>query len=170
MKNITLLAISALLFSACSLKYEHNKLGDKKTTAEVERIDNPSSSILKGVYIPTDKELFYTSGLVASVKDTTAAVGDPARYGNLEEQAISTLERIKTTLAEKDFDLEDVIFLTVYLAPDSEGNIDWQTWFDVYGRYFNNEENPNKVARSTIGVYKLANPDLLIEIEAVAAK
>lgn len=39
-----------------------------------------------------------------------------------------------------------------------------------YGEYFNNEENPNKVARSTIAVYALANSDLLIEVEAVAAK
>jgi enamine deaminase RidA (YjgF/YER057c/UK114 family) len=136
----------------------------------IVRYDRPDASILRGVYIPTGKEYFYTSGLVAPVKDPDAVPGTYGRYGDTYEQSIGILERIKETIGEAGFTMEDVIFLRVYLAPDKEGKIDWDAWFRAYGEYFNNDANPNKVARSTLAVYALANPDLLIEIEAVAAK
>ncbi|WP_304516888.1 RidA family protein [Cecembia rubra] len=136
----------------------------------IVRYDRPDASILRGVYIPAGKEYFYTSGLVAPVKDPEAAAGTYLRYGDTYEQSIGTLERIKETIGEAGFSMSDVIFLRVYLAPDKEGKIDWDAWFKAYGEYFNYEGNPNKVARSTLAVYALANPDLLIEIEAVAAK
>lgn len=143
---------------------------EEKVEQEIVRYDRPDASILKGVYIPKGKEIFYTSGLVAPVKDENAEAGTYGRFGNTYEQSIGVLERIEETLAEGGFAIEDVFFLRVYLAPDKDGNIDWDAWFKAYGEYFNNDENPIKVARSTIAVYALANPDLLIEVEAVAAK
>lgn len=136
----------------------------------IVRYDRPDAGILRGVYIPEGKEYFYTSGLVAPVKDPDAVPGTYRRYGDTYEQSIGILERIKETIGEAGFTMADVIFLRVYIAPDKEGKIDWDAWFKAYGEYFNNAENPNKVARSTLAVYALANPDLLIEIEAVAAK
>jgi enamine deaminase RidA (YjgF/YER057c/UK114 family) len=137
---------------------------------EIIRYDRPEASILKGVYIPEGKEYFYTSGLVAPVRDENAERGSYKRYGNTYEQSIGILNRIKETLAEADFKMEDVVFLRVYLAPDRDGKIDWDAWFGAYGEFFNNPDNPNKVARSTIAVHSLANPELLIEVEAVAAR
>lgn len=158
-----------LLVSSCVVSTEKNAQENTKEEFIV-RYDRPEASILKGIYIPKGKEYFYTSGLVAPIKDENAPVGSVDRYGDTYEQSLGTLERIKETINEAGFKMEDVFFLRVYLAPDKNGNIDWNAWFKAYGEYFNNEENPNKVARSTIGVYALANPDLLIEIEAVAAK
>ncbi|WP_040670833.1 RidA family protein [Nitritalea halalkaliphila] len=137
---------------------------------EITRLDRPDASILRGVHVPAGKSYFYTSGLVAPVLNAEAEPGSPERYGDTYTQSIGILKRIQETLAEEDYSLEDVIFLRVYMAPDADGEIDWQAWFKAYGEFFNNTENPNKVARSTVGVYALANPDLRIEIEAVAAK
>ena len=57
--------------------------------------------------------------------------------------------------------------MKVYVAPDPENDDkpDFQAWFKAYGEYFNNESNPNKVARSTIGAYQLNDPNKFIEIE-----
>ncbi|AFL84172.1 putative translation initiation inhibitor, yjgF family [Belliella baltica DSM 15883] len=174
MKNKGLFSLFVLLLAlnSCVLKTEDK--ADVTSSEELEttitRFDRPDASILKGVHIPSDKEYFYTSGLVADVINPNVEAGTYERYGNTYQQSISTLEKIKATLKEADFEMKDVFFLRVYLAPNQEGEVDWQAWFDAYGEYFNNDENPNKVARSTIAVYALANPDLLIEIEAVAAK
>lgn len=165
-----------LLFSLAVLASCNQQEGNLKVQQEEEqedfivRYDRPDASILRGVYIPEGKEYFYTSGLVAPVKDESAEPGTYGRYGDTYEQSIGILERIKETIGEAGFAMEDVFFLRVYLAPDKNGQIDWNAWFKAYGEYFNNDENPNKVARSTIAVYALANPDLLIEIEAVAAR
>ena len=136
----------------------------------IVRFDRPDAAILRGVSVPAGKGYFFTSGLVAPVKNAEAAPGSYERYGNTYEQSIGILQRIQENLTEAGYGMEDVIFLRVYLAPDREGKIDWDAWFSAYGEFFNNSENPNKVARSTIGVFALANPDLLVEIEAVAAK
>ncbi len=168
-KNLLIVPLLIMILSFSCQPHEEDKQKEEIETI-ITRFDRPDASILKGVYIPADKDYFYTSGLVADVINADAVAGTYERYGDTYQQSISTLEKIKATLAEADFEMQDVFFLRVYLAPDKAGNIDWQAWFKAYGEYFNNDENPNKVARSTIAVYALANPDLLIEIEAVAAK
>jgi enamine deaminase RidA (YjgF/YER057c/UK114 family) len=161
MKNsITFIIIAFVAFSCIREK------GDE----EIRRIDRPESSILKGVFLPDGKDVFYTSGLVSEVLNPDAPTGDMSKYGNTYQQSIGALERIKETIAAEGYAMKDVFFLRVYLAPNETGEIDWDAWFKAYGEYFNNDENPNKVARSTIGVYKLARPELLVEVEAVAAK
>lgn len=171
MKKLFVLLFSLAVFTSCS-QQEGNVNNQQEEEQEdfIVRYDRPDASILRGVYIPEGKEYFYTSGLVAPVKDENAAPGTYARYGNTYEQSIGILERIKETIGEAGFTMEDVFFLRVYIAPDKNGQIDWDAWFKAYGEYFNNDQNPNKVARSTIAVFALANPDLLIEIEAVAAR
>ncbi|MCH7401251.1 RidA family protein [Belliella kenyensis] len=157
-----------LIISSC-----HVKVGQSSSEVisnEIERIDRSDASILKGVFVPKGKDSFFTSGIVADLIDQKASVGDNLRYGNTYQQSISILSKIEKILSEAHFEMQDVVFLRVYLAPDRDGNIDWQAWFDAYGEYFQTENNPNKVARSTVAVYALANPDLLIEIEAVAFK
>ena len=85
---------------------------------------------------PKRKEYFYTSGLVAPIKDENAPVGTTERYGDTYQQSLGTLERIKKR-SQKRVSMEDVFFLRVYLAPDKDGNIDWNAWFKAYGEYFN---------------------------------
>jgi enamine deaminase RidA (YjgF/YER057c/UK114 family) len=137
---------------------------------EVERFEREGSSILKGVKIPADKTMYFASGIVANPKDDTKPEGNRARFGDTYDQSVSALQRIDSYLAEEGLSLKDVVAMKVYVAPDPEngGKPDFQAWFKAYGEYFNNEENPNKVARSTIGVYQLVDPNKFIEIEVRA--
>ena len=63
------------------------------------------------------------------------------------------------------------MYLRVYVVADKAkgGKFDFPGWFEAYGQFFGTAENPVKPARSTVGVAALVNPELLIEIEAVAA-
>jgi len=109
--------------------------------------------------------------MVGPVLDTAAQLGDPKRYGDTYTQSIGALKRIEESLKEAGLAMKDVIKLNVYIAPDpaKDNQIDFDAWFKAYGEFFNNEENPNKVARSTLGVASLVRPGMLVEVEAVAA-
>lgn len=172
-RNIRLLGLllSMLTMLSCGQKAPLTETpSETKATRTLQRYDRPDAGILRGVEVPEGAAFFFTSGLVGPVIAPEAEPGTGERYGDTYTQSKGIMERIKTLLAEADLEMKDIIFLRVYMVPDKNkgGEIDWQGWFDAYAEYFGTEENPNKVARSTIGIYALANPDLLIEIEAVA--
>ncbi|MBE7209914.1 MAG: RidA family protein [Gluconacetobacter diazotrophicus] len=130
-----------------------------------------NSPISAAVSVPANRALFYTSGTVPPVADESAPAGNPARYGDTRSQGIGALKQIETRLKEAGLSLKDVIYLRVYVVADKAkgGKFDFPGWFEAYGQFFGTAENPVKPARSTVGVAGLVNPDLLIEIEAVAA-
>ena len=155
-------------FSACQ---SFDETEEHKKVEKVERFEREGSSILKGVKVPEGRDIYFASGIVAYPKDATKPAGDRERFGNTYEQSVSALKRINEYLGEEGLSLKDVISMKVYVAPDPENDNkpDFQGWFKAYGEFFNNADvNPNKVARSTIGVYTLVNPDMLIEIEVRA--
>jgi len=158
----------AIFLSIASAFSCQTKIDDKRASEIIERFERTDAPILKGFYLPEDAVVFQTSGLVAPVID--AEGNDLQKYGDMATQCHGVIKRIKETLALKDFTIRDIVFLRVYIAPDQNGHIDFDTFFSIYGTYFNNADNPNKVARSTIGVYRLARPGLLIEVEALAAR
>lgn len=129
-----------------------------------------TSPISSGVAVPEGKTHYYTSGIGAPVLDPAAPVGSATRYGDTKTQAIRVLNQIQMNLKEVGLGLQDVTFLRVYVSPDAhkENKPDFPGWFAAYAQFFGTPENPVKVARSTVGVASLANPDWLIEIEAVA--
>lgn len=139
-------------------------------SGKVERFDRSGSSILKGVKVPSEKDLYLASGIVAYPKNENLPVGNRERFGNTYEQSVSALKRIEEYLSEEGLSLKDVVAMKVYVAPDplNDNRPDFDGWFKAYSEFFNNEENPNKVARSTIGVYTLVNPDMFVEIEVRA--
>jgi enamine deaminase RidA (YjgF/YER057c/UK114 family) len=159
-----------LVFALFSCEEHEDDDDDTQKTETITRFERDGSSILKGVKVPTGNSMYFASGIVAYAKDDTKPTGDPERFGNTYEQSVSALKRINEYLNEEGIGLKDVISMKVYVAPDpnNEGKPDFQAWFKAYGEFFNNESNPNKVARSTIGVYTLVNPDMLIEIEVRA--
>jgi enamine deaminase RidA (YjgF/YER057c/UK114 family) len=140
-----------------------------KSQEQVRRYDNPTAQILQGVAIPAGKKLFFTSGIVAPVLDSTSS--DPyKRYGDTYTQSVNTMKRIEEILNKAGLGLKDVVFLRIYIAPDPNKNkeFDFAAWFRAYQVFFNNAQNPVKVARTTLGTAALARPELLVEIEAVA--
>ncbi|MBO1346767.1 MAG: RidA family protein [Hormoscilla sp. GUM202] len=136
----------------------------------VEFYARPTSSIASAVAVPGGRGYFWTSGTVPPPLDRNAPAGSRERYGDTKTQALGTLKRIEERLQQVGLTISDVIYLRVYLVADKfkDNQIDYQGWFDAYKEYFNNSSNPNKVARSTVGVAGLVVPDWLIEIEAVA--
>lgn len=164
-----LLYLSILtVFISCQTAHEDDD--NEHATEEVTRFEREGSSILKGVKVPAGKSIYFASGIVANPKDETKPEGDRERFGNTYEQSVSTLKRIADYLSEEGLGLEDVVAMKVYVAPDPENDNkpDFDGWFKAYAEFFATEENPNKVARSTIGVFTLVNPNMFIEIEVRA--
>ena len=130
---------------------------------------DPTSSIASGVGVPAGRAYFWTSGTGAPVikKEGTTTY---ERYGDTYVQGAATLKALAALLEKQGLTMKDVVYLRVYVAPDAtkSGKPDFPAWFRAYGEVFNTKENPVKTARSTVGVAALANPDWLIEIEAVA--
>jgi enamine deaminase RidA (YjgF/YER057c/UK114 family) len=130
---------------------------------------DPASPISSGVGVPAGRAYFWTSGTGASVikKEATTVY---ERYGDTSVQSASCLKNLAALLTAQGLTMKDVVYLRVYVAPDAAkgGKPDFPAWFKAYGEVFNTKDNPVKTARSTIGVAALANPDWLIEIEAVA--
>ena len=128
-----------------------------------------ASSISTGVGVPAGRAYFWTSGTGAPVikKEGTTVY---ERYGDTYVQGAATLKTLAALLAKQGLTMSDVVYLRVYVAPDAakSGKPDFPAWFKAYGEVFNTKDNPVKTARSTMGVAALANPDWLIEIEAVA--
>jgi enamine deaminase RidA (YjgF/YER057c/UK114 family) len=131
-----------------------------------------TAPISAGVTVPAGTSLFMTSGTVPPVADETAPPGSPERYGDTKTQGEGALRQIEVQLKKVGLGLGDVIYLRVYVTADKTkgGKIDFPGWFEAYGQFFGTAQNPVKPARSTVGIASLVNPDLLIEIEAVAAK
>lgn len=161
-----LIILSLVTVYSCEEEDDDNN----HATEDVTRFEREGSSILKGVKVPSGKSLYFASGIVATEKDANKPVGDRERFGDTYDQSVSALKRINTYLSEEGLSLKDVISMKVYVAPDPENDNtpDFQAWFKAYGEYFGNAENPNKVARSTIGVYTLVDPNKFIEIEVRA--
>ncbi len=158
MKTHFLLITSFIFLTACQPSQQVVRYGD-----------NSTSQILQGVAMPTTKKLFLTSGLVAPLLDSIST-NAYQRYGDTYTQSINALKRIESLLKEAGLGMKEVVFLRIFIAPDPNKNntIDFEAWFKAYNVYFNNAQNPNKVARTTLGVAALARPGLLVEIEAVA--
>lgn len=143
---------------------------EAKSPTKIKTMGDTKSPILSAIAVPAGKAYFYTSGLVPSLADSAAHAGSKERFGDTKTQAISTLKNIEIALKKEGLKLTDVIYLRVYIAPDKwkDSKPDFAGWAEAYGLFYNNNNNPYKVARSTVGVSALVNPDWLIEIEAVA--
>jgi len=166
MKTISTLVMTAIA-SLCSTILLAQP--DASSLEKVVYRGNPSSMISSSVTIPAGKKYFYSSGTLGPVIDSAAVAGSRERYGDTKTQAIGILEKFKADLAKEGLGLSNIIFMRVYVAPDTKtGKMDFQGWFDAYALYFGTKANPTKPSRSTIGIAQLVNPDRFIEIEIVA--
>lgn len=159
-----------LVFSIVAI-FVQNLYGQTvKLPSKITMMGDAKSPILTSVAVPAGKAYFFTSGLVPSLLDSNSKAGTRERFGDTKTQAISTLKNIEEVLKKEGLKMTDIIYLRVYVAADrfKENKPDFNGWMEAYGLFFNNDKNPKKVARSTVGVLSLVNPDWLIEVEAVA--
>jgi len=92
----------------------------------------------------------------------------PTGGGDMKTQALSTLESLKSHLAEAGASFRDVVFLRAYLVPGADGSVDRDGWNAAYTTFFNNPGQPHKPARVTIPVSSLPKSDSKIAIDLIA--
>ncbi|GAA1602319.1 RidA family protein [Kribbella sancticallisti] len=107
----------------------------------------------------------YVSGTSSRLPDNTIAGASVDDLGtttlDIREQTRAVLENIRDILEAVGAGLEDLVSVTTYLVSMN----DFGGYNEVYGEFFD-ETGP---ARTTVAVHQLPHPQLLIEIQGVAA-
>lgn len=106
----------------------------------------------------------YVSGTSSRRPDNTIAGASVDEQGttslDIRVQTRAVLENIRDILQAVGADLGDLVSITTYLVSMN----DFGGYNEVYGEFFD-DTGP---ARTTVAVHQLPNPQLLIEIQAVA--
>ncbi len=128
-----------------------------KTEIKSEKLYNPPRGgvFSTAVEAPSFGRTIYVSGLTSRNKE-----GEVVGVGDIELQTETVLENIKTILAAAGATMDDVVKVTVFVRDMEQ----LDRIYDVRRRYFG-EPYP---ASSMVEVSGLADPELLIEIEAIA--
>lgn len=143
--------------------------------AQVTRIqNNPKAVILDAAKVAAGAETLYISGQLPSPIDPAKSMADIKSiedFGDTKTQTISVLNKIKTILESQGYTMQDLVKLSLFVAPDPKlGKLDFAGANEGFKMFFGTAENPTTVARSTFQVGALVGPYFLIEIEAIAAK
>lgn len=106
-----------------------------------------------------NQRVLYCAGQVSMNED-----GVPVYAGDMAAQVRQAMDNLETVLTRAEYSLADVVRLTIYTT-------DVDALFESYG------EIVGRLARvgaqppiTLLGVTRLAFPDLMVEIEAAAAK
>jgi enamine deaminase RidA (YjgF/YER057c/UK114 family) len=102
--------------------------------------------------------------LLCSGQLSIDASGNLTGAGDMEAQVSAAMDNLATVLESASFSLADVVKLTIYTT-DVDAYL--QSHGIVTERARHNGRSP---AMTLIGVSRLAFPELLVEIEAIAAK
>ena len=123
---------------------------------------NPATVFALPIYTQmvtvTDMTMIYLTGQVAWDR-TGTVIGE----GDLRTQAVQAFENIQALLAAVNADFTHVVKLTTYIKdfqPEHRA-----IFVDVLGQYIGD----SPPAHTLLGVQLLARPELLIEIEVIAA-
>jgi enamine deaminase RidA (YjgF/YER057c/UK114 family) len=146
--------------------------GSASAAEDVARLPlvNSEFPISAAVTVRGDLDTVFVSGALPQPTNKDAPKGTPPVYGNMEQQTVSALTSIKGTLARMGLGLGDVVKMTVFMVPDKEGKLDFAGLMAGYTQFFGTKEQPNKPARSAVGVAMLVAPGAMVEIEVIAAK
>ena len=121
-----------------------------------EHLSRPAGVFCHAVRVPAATDLLFLSGLTARNPD-----GSVAHSNDIEGQTRLVLEHMRTLLSEVGAGLEDVVKVVVYVK-DMEG-------FDVIHRVRAEYFPGDPPASTMISVAGFVKPEMLIEIDAVAA-
>lgn len=173
-----LLALPALatsmLVSACVSVEATEYTAPPAPAPAINRIPIPGSDfpISIGVVIPPQSEIFYVSGVVPSITDSSADPNSRAAFGNTKAQTVNVLTSIKARMEAAGWSLSDVVMMRVYLVADEDtgGRLDFSGFMEGYSEFFATPEQPNKPARAVMEVAGLINPGWRVEIEVQAAR
>ena len=116
---------------------------------------NPAFS--QGIVLPAGARTLLIGG-----QNAVDADGQVVGKGDLGAQTTKALANLQLCLEAAGAKLEQLVQVKIYLAGDIDIRPGFGAWMAVWG----NRPNPPTV--SGIRVHGLANPDYLVEIEAVA--
>jgi enamine deaminase RidA (YjgF/YER057c/UK114 family) len=102
--------------------------------------------------------------LLCSGQISIDASGSPTGAGDMEAQVSAVMDNLATVLESSGFSLSDVVKMTVFTT---DVDVYLQSHGIVAGRTGSAGRIP---ALTLIGVSRLAFPELLVEIEAIAAR
>lgn len=133
----------------------------------VERTGRPEAVISSTALIPPGFKILYLSGSTASPPDPTK----PDELGDTAAQTQSILTKMKAQLEGMGWSMGDIVKMNVFLvAALPGGRMDSAGMNSVFRTFFGTAEQPNKPTRSTVQVAALGRPNIVVEIEAIAAK
>lgn len=95
-------------------------------------------------------------------QDAVNAEGEVVGKGNIAEQAEQVMKNLQTALSACGATFNNLVKLTIYIVQGQN----LYSAFQASQKYFDNLKNPPAI--SVLVVAGLANPDFLIEIEAIA--
>ena len=116
---------------------------------------NPAFS--QAILIPAGARTLLIGG-----QNAVGADGQVVGKGDLGLQTARALENLQLCLKEAGATLEQLVQVRIYLAGDVDLRPGFGAWMAVWG----NRPNPPTV--TGLRVHGLANPDYLVEIEAMA--
>jgi 2-aminomuconate deaminase len=112
-------------------------------------------------------DFIYISGTSSRKPDNTHVGADLDENGNwqldIKAQTKAVIENIRELLISVGADLSNIIDITTFLVNMD----DFKGYNEVYSTFFNHETGPT---RTTVAVFQLPHPNLLIEIKAIAYK
>lgn len=164
MKNILITQLVAILWlSAVSCINDQKKESDmeKRTPSEVSYISpdglakNPAYSQL--VVVKGPMKTIYVGGQNATTKD-----GQIEGKNDLKAQALKTLNNLKVALAAGGASLDNVIKWNVYIVQGQDAKVAFQALQEDL------KKMPHPPAITGVYVAALAQPDFLVEMDAVA--
>jgi 2-aminomuconate deaminase len=111
-------------------------------------------------------DFLFVSGTSSRRADNTTAGAETGSSGvaqlDIRVQTRAVIENIRDILAVMDAKLNDVVEIAAFLVNMD----DFEGYNEVYGEFFD-ESGPT---RTTVAVYQLPHPNLLIEMKAIAYK
>jgi 2-aminomuconate deaminase len=132
---------------------------------ENKTIENNAKPIGNYPHVKRVGDFLYISGTSSRRADNTHVGATQNENGSwcldIKEQTRAVILNIQSILQSVGSDLQDLIDVTTFLIDMK----DFRGYNEVYSEYFNRDTGPT---RTTVAVYQLPHPNLLIEIKAVA--
>ena len=126
-----------------------------KTILQSSEVATPAGIMSQGVAVPTGRMVF-VSGQVARGVD-----GQLVGRGDIQAQTRKVLENIRSVLAEAGATMDDVTKVTVFVTNLAEH---FSAIHEVRAEFFSSDYP----ASTLVEISRLVDPDMLIEIEAIA--
>ena len=135
-------------------------------TTESKIVEGKAKPRGKYPHVKRAGDFLLVSGTSARRADNTIAGADVDELGttrlDILIQTRAVIENVRDILRSAGAQLEDVVEITTYLVNMN----DFAGYNEVYGEYFS-YDGP---ARTTVAVHQLPQPQLLIEVRAMAYK